>query len=453
MTRRLRTLAGRLLIAAAFLWLAALGPAFAAALGSAPEGIRSVDVLADMRLQLDALAPLAPSRDLAAALWRAYSVPNLSPSRALAAAILLGALAKPRALPALAPALAEVSAAQTAGKTQGQKVAARLSAVAEKYRGDPQSLRALRVLTAPLRRTLSRRAARRGVPDGLKPLWNAVFDGTAPQPPPSAATISPARAPPAALSLRRAARRGAGTRNFGHRPGLGGVRPIERISGVRPGRLSRVLEKTSAIRSPKPLVLSPRALRRLQPGRAAASGTVSRKKTRQAADKNLAEAALLVNRRVAQGRDLDAAMLLQLNRVVRQGIFSYKNAARPGKFRTLGRQRVGHWGARAWFEYAKPRQVLSYLADFLVWYEANEGRLNPVVLAAESYQQLIRIHPFGDGNGRAARMAMDFILQRNGYPPAVFPGRARAEAVHRPTREVVRNVALGVLAAAKKIKP
>jgi hypothetical protein len=30
------------------------------------------------------------------------------------------------------------------------------------------------------------------------------------------------------------------------------------------------------------------------------------------------------------------------------------------------------------------------------------------------------IHPFGDGNGRTARLVADWILQRHGLPPATF---------------------------------
>ncbi len=450
MTRRLWKKIGSLLAAAAFLWLAVLTPAFAAELGAAPEGVRSAEVFADMSLQLDALAPISPSRDLAAALWRAYSVPNLPPSRALAASLLMGMLVKPQVLPALAPALAKASAARKAGAADGEKIVARLVAVAGKYKNDPQSLHAVKALTAPLRKTLSRRAARRGVPEDLKPAWNAVFDGTAARPPPTAASVLPGRA---GASLRKAAERGAGTRNFGRTPGQGGIKPINALSPGETGRLAPMLKKISAAQSPGPLILSQAALRRLQPGRTAASRTASYKKTRKAAGRNFAAAAELVNRRVRQGRDLDAGLMISLNRILRRGLISYKNAARPGEIRIMAAQRVGHQGARAWFEYAKPRRVFSYLADFMVWYEANKDRLHPVVLAAESYQQLIRIHPFGDGNGRTARLVMDFVLQRNGYPPAIFSGASKSDAVHKHTGAVVRSVARGVLRAARRMKP
>ena len=41
--------------------------------------------------------------------------------------------------------------------------------------------------------------------------------------------------------------------------------------------------------------------------------------------------------------------------------------------------------------------------------------LHPVHQAAGLHWQLARIHPFVDGNGRAARLAMNLVLLRQGY--------------------------------------
>ena len=45
---------------------------------------------------------------------------------------------------------------------------------------------------------------------------------------------------------------------------------------------------------------------------------------------------------------------------------------------------------------------------------------NPVVLAARTEQFLISLHPFENGNGRMARIMMDYVLQRFRLPPAVL---------------------------------
>jgi Fic family protein len=51
------------------------------------------------------------------------------------------------------------------------------------------------------------------------------------------------------------------------------------------------------------------------------------------------------------------------------------------------------------------------------------GSVEPVPAASfDAHFRLVAIHPFGDGNGRAARLLMNLLLLRGGYPPiAVRP--------------------------------
>jgi Fic family protein len=46
---------------------------------------------------------------------------------------------------------------------------------------------------------------------------------------------------------------------------------------------------------------------------------------------------------------------------------------------------------------------------------------DPVARAAKLHHGIARIHPFTDGNGRAARLAMNFVLLAAGYPPISIP--------------------------------
>lgn len=47
-----------------------------------------------------------------------------------------------------------------------------------------------------------------------------------------------------------------------------------------------------------------------------------------------------------------------------------------------------------------------------------KGEANIIEIAALAYQKIVSIHPFEDGNGRTARLVMDYILQVGGLPPA-----------------------------------
>jgi Fic family protein len=46
---------------------------------------------------------------------------------------------------------------------------------------------------------------------------------------------------------------------------------------------------------------------------------------------------------------------------------------------------------------------------------------DPIERAATLHHGIARIHPFTDGNGRAARLAMNFVLLAAGFPPISIP--------------------------------
>jgi Fic family protein len=50
----------------------------------------------------------------------------------------------------------------------------------------------------------------------------------------------------------------------------------------------------------------------------------------------------------------------------------------------------------------------------------NQDELTPIELAAFFHHKFVYIHPFIDGNGRTARLLMNIILIRNGYPFTVL---------------------------------
>lgn len=52
------------------------------------------------------------------------------------------------------------------------------------------------------------------------------------------------------------------------------------------------------------------------------------------------------------------------------------------------------------------------------------------------YQWLATVHPFDDGNGRTARLAVDLVLARAGLPPACIDGSGAAHVAVRPENAV-----------------
>lgn len=75
------------------------------------------------------------------------------------------------------------------------------------------------------------------------------------------------------------------------------------------------------------------------------------------------------------------------------------------------------------FRFATPEETTpAKMYDLLTWYNAKSSDVetNPILLASEFHYRFIRIHPFDDGNGRTARILMNFILMKYGYPPVII---------------------------------
>ena len=66
------------------------------------------------------------------------------------------------------------------------------------------------------------------------------------------------------------------------------------------------------------------------------------------------------------------------------------------------------------------------LDEFFAWLPRAWRSIHPVVLAALVHLRLVAIHPFGDGNGRVTRIAMNFVLYRKGFPMFDIPYERRA---------------------------
>ncbi len=71
-------------------------------------------------------------------------------------------------------------------------------------------------------------------------------------------------------------------------------------------------------------------------------------------------------------------------------------------------------------EYASPQETPALMNDLLNWYNENFEIFHPVQLAAEFHYRFVCIHPFDDGNGRVARLIMNYILLRHNYPLVVI---------------------------------
>lgn len=65
-------------------------------------------------------------------------------------------------------------------------------------------------------------------------------------------------------------------------------------------------------------------------------------------------------------------------------------------------------------------EVPKLMEELVSWVRKNQTRLHPVELAALAHHRLVHIHPFSDGNGRTARLFMNLILMKRGYPMIII---------------------------------
>ena len=86
-----------------------------------------------------------------------------------------------------------------------------------------------------------------------------------------------------------------------------------------------------------------------------------------------------------------------------------------GKYRNVQVRIAGasHEPAPSW-------DIAARMDDWSTWLVEQEDALEPVTAAALAHHMLVAIHPFIDGNGRTARLVMNLVLMRAGYPPAII---------------------------------
>ena len=65
--------------------------------------------------------------------------------------------------------------------------------------------------------------------------------------------------------------------------------------------------------------------------------------------------------------------------------------------------------------------IVAELMEKLIYrYDEWKERYHPIIVAALLHAEFVKIHPFIDGNGRTARLLMNFEAMKNGYPPIII---------------------------------
>src|SRR5579871_3796041 len=78
-------------------------------------------------------------------------------------------------------------------------------------------------------------------------------------------------------------------------------------------------------------------------------------------------------------------------------------------------------------EYAPPDKIAYKLRQVIDWVNDPETRRTrtPIRLAARAHYDIVRIFPFATDSGKVARLVMNLLLLRSGYPPAIIHSTER----------------------------
>lgn len=109
---------------------------------------------------------------------------------------------------------------------------------------------------------------------------------------------------------------------------------------------------------------------------------------------------------IARGACLDERVVKDIHAILSENIM-LGGIYRDHEVRISG---AGHTPPAGMLMYAQIKNFYLDLRD-----KSND--FNKILLAAWTHAEFVRIHPFSDGNGRTARLIMNYQLMAGGFPP------------------------------------
>lgn len=122
----------------------------------------------------------------------------------------------------------------------------------------------------------------------------------------------------------------------------------------------------------------------------------------------------LIKNRLEEGAALNEELIKDIHQVVMENILE------GGLYRNYNVRITG-----AGFTPPDWTEVRNNMKWFMSDFEAKKSALNSIELAAFVHAEFVRIHPFQDGNGRTARLLLNFMLMKAGYQPVIIEAKDR----------------------------
>jgi len=122
---------------------------------------------------------------------------------------------------------------------------------------------------------------------------------------------------------------------------------------------------------------------------------------------NHAKAFDFVKQCVADGKNLDENTVKDIHQIIMENIFP------GGIYRNINVRITG-----AGFQPPSPNEMYIQVKNFYADLPYKKNMLNSIEFSAWTHAEFVKIHPFMDGNGRTARMIMNYQLMSDGWLPA-----------------------------------
>jgi Fic family protein len=120
----------------------------------------------------------------------------------------------------------------------------------------------------------------------------------------------------------------------------------------------------------------------------------------------------LVSEYLDSGAPITEGLIREIHNRLVEGVRS--GSAGPGQYRKVQNYVVNSATGQTIYTPPPAHDVPTLMAEMVAW--LNEpGQVHPVLVSGVAQFQLVHIHPFLDGNGRASRLLSTLCLYRSGY--------------------------------------
>lgn len=121
-------------------------------------------------------------------------------------------------------------------------------------------------------------------------------------------------------------------------------------------------------------------------------------------------------------RDLSEGLIREFHAILFQGVRNLD--FQPGEYKKKDNHVLTVSGE---IHHYTPFILVTQEMESLIRWYSEQVSMHTVELAALCHHKFVSIHPFPDGNGRVGRLMMNYVLMKNGYPPAIIRNENRQE--------------------------